>query len=79
MNKVLKNNIFSQHTGSLNKKYIKNSHLILTIRNPIDICISSYYFYEKRNPNSKIILKDYIKIINKTTKQQDQINLSKSL
>ena len=80
MNKVLKNNIFSQHTGSLNKNYIKNSHLILTIRNPIDICISRYYFYEKRNPNSKIILKDYIKkIINKTTKQCiDQINLSKS-
>lgn len=78
MKEGLKYNIFSQHLGSVNNYYMKNSHLILTIRNPIDICISRFYFYEKRNPNSEMTPKDYInKNIKRAIKEcQDQINLA---
>lgn len=59
--KNLKYNIYSQHVGNLSTSILNNSKLILTVRNPIDLCISRYYFYEKRNKNSKIKIYEYIK------------------
>lgn len=59
--KNLKYNIYSQHVGNLSTNTLNNSKLILTIRNPIDLCISRYYFYQKRDKNSKIKIYEYIK------------------
>ena len=59
--KRLKYNIFSEHIRGLSRKDLNNSKLILTIRNPIDLCISGYYYYEKRNKNSKVSIYSYIK------------------
>ena len=76
----LKYNICSQHTESLNQNFKNISKLILTIRNPIDLCISRFYFYEKRNKSSSINIFNFIKKnINKINRAcLEQINLSEN-
>ena len=58
--KNLKYNIYFEHVGFVSDKNLSNSKLILIIRNPIDLCISRYYYFEKRK-NTKIKIYDYIK------------------
>lgn len=72
--------IFNQHIGDLNLEHKNISKLILTIRNPIDLCISRFYYNEKRNPNSNISIYDYIKKnLNNLIKEcLEQINLSRN-
>ena len=66
----IKNKIFSTHPTYLNynNNGINNSYIIASVRNPIDVCISFYFYRECRKPQyRRMSLIDYVKYnINKT-------------
>jgi hypothetical protein len=64
--------VFSTHPNCIRPSLIKrlNYGFIMMIRNPLDICISKYFFYEKRAPRPRSIYLYVLDIIGQTSREE---------